>query len=125
MTTKKQANKDIAEVVKYFYETYKKTVPDATHYKQGHALLGKIMSPSDDDIRVYTLEQVKQTIDFLYESNIAISSLAILSWPDILRAVSDNDTQAQKIIINAMLQRQAKAGLVGYKTLNADPPRGW
>lgn len=106
----KTANKGIGEVINYFYVTYKRTRPDATHYKQNYNIIKNLMFPSEE-YRTYTAGELKGVIDELILNKITMLSLTILSYPDLCRSIVDNDQQSLKIIIRNLKLSQAKDGI--------------
>lgn len=119
----KQANKDIGEVILYFYMAKTGQKPDASHYKSDRKMIERLLMPSED-YRTYSLADVKATVDFLQESNIALTTMTILMWPDLVRSVSDGDEQSKKIIAKNIKAAQIREGIHTEKEIGV-APKGW
>jgi len=119
----KQANKNISECIQYFYVTKTGKKPDATHYKSDRKMIERLLLPSEE-YRTYTADDLKATIDFLVSSNIALTTMTILMWPDLVRCVADKDMQSQKIISRNIKSAQIRDGIMSDKEIK-DAPKGW
>lgn len=86
-------------------------------------MIERLLMPSED-YRTYSLADVKATVDFLQESNIALTTMTILMWPDLVRSVSDGDEQSKKIIAKNIKAAQIREGIHTEKEIGV-APKGW
>lgn len=120
-----QTSKDISELIYYTYVTYKGSKPDISVYKSGYKILEPLFRSTDENVRVYTLEQLKKVIDFLVASDVALTSFTILLWGDLVRAIVDDDKQATRYAIERLRSSQRSQGYYGDKTRGVEAPNGW
>lgn len=120
----KAISKSIGDFIHYCYLKYKGSKPDAAVYKSNFKMLEPLFR-NEDDIRVYTLEEMQKVVDVMMESNVAFTSFSIFLWPDLVRAIVDDDKQATRYAVDRITSSQKQHGYFGGKTLNADPPIGW
>jgi hypothetical protein len=86
-------------------------------------MIERLLLPSEE-YRTYTADDLKATIDFLVSSNIALTTMTILMWPDLVRCVADKDMQSQKIISRNIKSAQIRDGIMSDKEIK-DAPKGW
>jgi hypothetical protein len=96
----------VGQVVYDFFTRIHNYKPDVTHYKMAHNILGPLIIESDDKIRVYDYSVFVNAIDLFILHGLKPTKLTVFRYPELLRAVADNDGPVILGIIKNLLETQ-------------------
>lgn len=114
---------DVASFIYWFYAHFLGRQPDATHYGAGTRILSGIFKADKKykNAKVYTLKEAADLLYKLKSAGVAVRSLAILKFPDLLSSSVSDDKEEFDRIVDYLRGEQGVEGKEEWSAV----PDGW